>query len=160
MNISSSQNIYTYHPARKYIHMCIYMYIYIYIFVVQLLSQIQLFAVPWTAACQASLSFIISQSLLKFMSIESMMPSNPISSSVAPFSSCLQSFPASVLSNELALRIRWSKYWRFSFSISPSNEYSGLISFRIDWLDLFAIHGTLKSILQHHSSKAFGVQPS
>ena len=65
-----------------------------------------------------------------------------------------------VLSNELALCIRWSKYWRFSFSISPSNEYSGLISFRIDWFDLFAIHGTLKSILQHHSSKAFGVQPS
>ena len=87
------------------------------------------------------------------MSIQSMMPSNHLIS-VVPFSSCPQSFPASVFSNELALRIRWPKYWSFSFSISPSNEYSGLISFRIDWLDLFAARGTLKSLFQHHNSKA------
>ena len=77
-----------------------------------------------------------------------------ISSSVGPFSSCLQSFPASVFSNESALRIRWPKYWSFSFKISPSNEHPGLISFRMDWLDLLAVQGTLKILLQHHSSKA------
>ena len=83
-----------------------------------------------------------------------------ISSSVFPFSSCLQSFPASGLFNESVLRIRWPKYWSFSFSISPSNEYSGLISFRMDWLDLLAVQGTLKSLLQHHSSKAYILQCS
>jgi len=121
--------------------------------VVQSLSPVQLFATPWTAACQDSLSFTISQILLKLMSIESVMPFT-ISSSVVPFSSRLQSFPVSgSFLNELALRISWPKYWSFSFSISPSNEYSVLISFRTDWFDL-AVQGTLKSLLQHHSSKA------
>ena len=83
-----------------------------------------------------------------------------MSSSVIPFSSCPQSFPASVFSNESALRIRWPKYWSFSFNISPSNEYSGLNSFRMDWLDLLAVQGTLKSLLQHHSSKASILQRS
>ena len=96
-------------------------------------------ATPWTVAHQASLCFTISQSLLKFMSIESMMLSKHLIL-CHPFSSCPQSFPASgIFSSELALRIRWPKYWSFSFSISPSNEYSGLISFRIDWFDLFAV---------------------
>ena len=123
--------------------------------VVQLLNCVRPFVTPWTAACQASLSFTVSRSLLKFMSIESMMPSNYIIS-VAPFSSCPQSFPApgSFFSTESALPTKWPKYWSFSFSISPSNEYSGLISFRMDWLDLLAVQGTLKSLLQHHSSKA------
>ena len=87
------------------------------------------------------------------MSIELVMPPN-ISSSAVPFSSRLQSFPTSVFSSESVLRIRWSKYWSFSFSISPSNEYSGLIFFRMDWLDLLAVQGTLKSLIQHHSSEA------
>ena len=112
----------------------------------------------WTAAHQASLSITSSQSLLKLTSIESVMP--PISSSVVPFCSCFQSFPASVFSNESVLRIRWPKYWSFSFSISLSNEYSGLISFRTDWLDLLAVQGTLKSLLQNHSSKASILQHS
>ena len=100
-------------------------------------SRVQLFATPWTAALQASLSLTISQSLLKVMSIESVMPSNHLILSF-PFSSCLQSFPGSgFFSNESALHIRWSKY--LSFSISPSNEYSGLISFRIDWFDLLPV---------------------
>ena len=119
--------------------------------VVQLLSCVWLFATPWTAAHLASLSFTISRSLHKLMSIELMMSSN-ISSSVIPLS-CLQSFPHQVVfSNESALRISWQKYW--SFSISPSDEYSKLISFRIDWSDLLSVQGTLKSLLQHHSSKA------
>ena len=122
---------------------------------VQSLSPIRL--CDRTAARQASLSFTNSRSLLKLMSIESVMPS--ISSSVIPFSSCLQSFPASG-SFPKSLCIRWPKYWRVSFSISPSNEYSGLISFRIDWLDLFAVQGTLKSLLQHRSSKALILQHS
>ena len=105
---------------------------------------------PWTAASQASLSFTTSWSLLKLMSIESVMPSNHL----VPFSSCLQHFPASESSNLSAIHIRWPKYWSFSFSVSPSNEYSGLISFKIDWFDLFAVQGTLKHLLQHHSSKA------
>ena len=102
---------------------------------------------PWTAAPQASLSFMISQSLLKLLSIESMMLS-----SAAPF--CPQSFPTSIFSNESVLHIRWPKYWSFSFSISPSSEYLGLISFSIDWLDLLAVQGTLNSLLQHHNLKA------
>ena len=119
-----------------------------------------LLATPWTAACQASLSFTISRSLLRFMSINSVMPSNHFIPS-CPFSSCLQSFPASVVfSNELALCNRWPKYWSFSYSISPSNEYSGLISFRTDWLDLLTVQGTLKSLLQHHSWKASILQCS
>ena len=111
------------------------------------------FATPWTAAHQASLSITNSQSLLKLMSIESMMPSNHLicCSLLLPPSV----FPSiRVFSNESVLRIRWPEYWSFSLSISPSNEYSGLISFRMDWLDLLAVQGTLKSLLQHHSSKA------
>ena len=127
---------------------------------VQSLSCVRLFATPWPAACQASLSFLNSQSLLKLMSIESVMPFN-VSSSVVPFSSCLQSFPASgSFSNESVLCIRWPKYWSFSFSIRPSNEYLGQISFRIDWLELPAVQRTLKSLLQHYRSKASILQHS
>ena len=109
---------------------------------------------PWTATRQASLSFTNSQSWLKLMSIESLMPSNhlvlyhPLLLLPSIFSSIR------VFSNEPALRIRWSKYCNFSFSFNPSNEYSGLISFRMDWLDLLEVQGTLKSLLQHHSLKA------
>ena len=121
---------------------------------VQSLSHVWLFATPWTAACQASLSITNSWSLPKFMSIESVMSSShlilchpllllpPIFSSIRVFS------------NESALWIRWPKYWSFSFNINPSNEHPGLISFRMGWLDLLAVQGTLKSLLQHHSSKA------
>ena len=116
--------------------------------VAQPLSRVRLFAAAWTAARQASLSIIHSPSVLKLMSIELLMSSNHLTS-VTPFSSCLQSFP-----------VRWPKFWSFSFSISPSNEYSELISFRIDWLDLLAVQGTLKSLLQHHSSKASILQCS
>ena len=121
---------------------------------VQSLSHIQLFATPWTAACQASLSITNSQSLLKLMSIQSVMPSNHLILYCRLL--LLPSiFPSiKVFSNESALRIRWPKYWSFSFSISPSNEYSGLISLRIDWFDLLAVQGTLKNLLQYHSSKA------
>ena len=121
---------------------------------VQLLGNVRLFVTSWTAALQASLSINNSWSLVKLMSIESVMPSN-LSASVVPFSSCLYIFPSiRVSSNESVLHIRWQKYWSFSFSICTSNEYSGLISFRMDWLDLLAVQGTLKSLLQHHSSKA------
>ena len=114
---------------------------------------------PWTAALQDALSFTISQSLLKLISIESVMLSNHL---ILCRPILLPSvFPSiRVFSNELALPIRWPKYWSFSFSISPSNEYSGLISFRIDWLDLLAVQGTLKSLLQHHGSKALILQHS
>ena len=120
---------------------------------VQFLSRVRLFATPWITACQASLSITNSQSLLKLMPIESVMPSShlilyrpllllsPIPSSIRVFS------------NESTLCMRWPKYWSFSFSISPSTEHPGLISFRMDWLDLLAVQGTLKSPLQHHSSK-------
>ena len=119
---------------------------------VQLLSPVWLFEIPWTAALQASLSITSSQSLLKLMSIELVMPSNHLIlcrpllllPSISP--------SIRVFSNEWVLRIRWPKYW--SFSIHPSNEYSGLISFTIDWFDLLAVQGTLKSLLQHHCSKA------
>ena len=105
----------------------------------------------WTAACQVSLFFTISQSLLKLMSSELVMPSNHLVV-CHPLLLLLSVFPCiRVFSNELAFRIRWPKYWSFSFSISPSNEYSGLISFKIDWFDLFAVQGTLKSLPQHHS---------
>ena len=111
-------------------------------------------ATPWTAACQASLSIINSQSLLKLMSIEWVMPSNHLIL-CHPLLLPPSVFPSiRVFSNESALCIRWPKYWSFSFSISPYNEYSGLISFRMDWLGLLAVQGTLKSLLQHHSSKA------
>ena len=119
---------------------------------VQLLIRAQLFANTWTAACQASLSFTISRSLLKLMSIESVMPSNHLVLSCPLLPSIFPSIK--VFSNESALCIRWPKCWSFSFSISPSNQYSELISFRIDWFDLLAVQGTLKSLLQHHSSKA------
>ena len=111
--------------------------------VVQLLSHVQLFGTPWTAACQASLSFTISQSLLRFMSIKSVMPSYHLvhSNSLFLLPSIFSSIK--VFSNESALRIRWSKYWSFSFSISPFSEYSGLISSRIDWFDLFSVQRTL-----------------
>ena len=114
---------------------------------------VRLFATPWNAAHQASLSSTISWSLLKLMSIESVMPSNHL---ILCCPLLLPSvFPSiKVFSNESVLCIRWPKYWSFSFSISPPNEYSGLISFRTDWLDLPAVQGTLKSLLQHHSSKA------
>ena len=109
---------------------------------------------PWPAACQASLSFTNSRSLLKLMAIESMMPSNHLIL-CHPLRFLPSVFPSiRVFCHESAFRIRWPKYWSFSFSISPSNEYSGLTSFRIDWLDLLAVQGTLKSLLQHHSSKA------
>ena len=109
---------------------------------------------PWTAACQASLSITNSRSLFKLMSIESVMPSNHLIL-CRPFCLLPSIFPSiRVFSNESILHIRWPRYWSFSFNISPSNKYSGLISFRMDWLDLLAVQGTLKSLLQHHSSKA------
>ena len=123
---------------------------------VQLLSCVQLFATPWTAAHQASLSITNSWSLLKLMSIQSVMPSNHLIL-CHPLLLLPSVFPSiRVFSNESVLRIRyWPKDWSFSFSISPSNEYSGLISpFRMDWLDLLTVQGTLKSLFQHHSSKA------
>ena len=118
-----------------------------------LLSRVWLFATQWTAACQASLSITNSWNLLKLMPTELVMPSKhlilccplPLLPSISP--------SIRVISNESALCIRWPMYWSFSFSISPSNEYSGLISFRIDWFDLHSVQGTLKSLLQHHSSK-------
>ena len=121
---------------------------------VQLLSHVGLFATPWTEAWQASLSIVSSQSLLKLMSIESVMPSNHLIL-CHPLLLPPSIFPSiRVFSSGSVLHIRWPKYWSFSFSISPSNEYSGRISFRVDWLDLLAVQGTLKSLLQHYSSKA------
>ena len=121
--------------------------------VVQSLSCVQIFATPWTAARQASLSFTNSQSLLKLMSIELVILSNHLIL-CRPLLLLPSVFPSiRVFANESAVCIRWPKYWSFSFSISPSNEYSGLISLRIDWFDL-AVQGTLKSLSQHHSSKA------
>ena len=120
----------------------------------QSLSHVQLFATLWTAACQALLSITNSRSLLKLMSIESVMPSNHLIL-CCPLILLPSIFPSSrVFSNESVLRIRWPKYWSFSFSISLSNEYLRLISLRMDWLDLLAVQWTLKSLLQHHSSKA------
>ena len=119
---------------------------------VQSLSHVQLFVTPWTAAHQASLSFTVSRSLLKFMSIESVMLSKQLIL-CHPLLLLPSIFPSiRVFSNESTLSIRWPKYW--SFSMSPSNEYSGPISFRIHWFDLLAVQGTPKSLLQHHSSKA------
>ena len=121
------------------------------IVVVQLLSRVRLFATPWAAALQASLCCTISLSLFKLMSIESVMPSNHIIL-CHPLFHLLSIFPSiCVFPNESALGIRWPKYWSLCFSTSPSNEYSGLISFTIDWFDLLAVQGTLKSLLQHHS---------
>ena len=121
---------------------------------VRSLSLVRLFVTPWTAACQASLSITNSQNLLKLMSIELVMPFNHLIL-CCPLLLPPSIFPTiRVFSNESVLHIRWPKYWSFSFSISPSNEYPGLISFRMDWLDLLAVQGTLKSLLQHHISKA------
>ena len=121
---------------------------------VQLLSCVRLFVTAWTAARQASLSITNSRRLLKLMSIELVMPSNHLIL-CHPLLLLPSIFPRiRVFSNELVLRIGWPKYWSFNFSISPSNDYSGLISFRMDWLDPLAVQGTLRSLLQHHSSKA------
>ena len=122
--------------------------------VFHLLSCIQLFVIPWTAACHAPLSFTISRSLLKFISIESVMLSNHfiLWHPLFPLPSIYSVIR--LFTNELALPIKWPKFWSFSFSISLSNEYSGLISFRIDWFDLLAVQGTLRSLLQHHILKA------
>ena len=127
---------------------------------VQSLSHVWLFATPWITACQASLSITNSWSLPKLMFIESVMPSSHLI-----FCCPLLLLPPSppsirVFSNESSLCIRWPKYWSFNFSISPSNEHPGLISFRMDWLDLLSVQGTLKSLLQHHSSKASVLQHS
>ena len=121
---------------------------------VQLLSHVRLFVTPWIGALQASLSITISWSSLRLMSIESMMPSSPLILGhplllLPPISPNIR-----VFSNESTLHMRWPKYWSFSFNIIPSKEIPGLISFRMDWLDLLAVQGTLKSLLQHHSSKA------
>ena len=127
---------------------------------VQSLSPVWLFATPWTAAHQASLSITNSRSLLKLMSLESVMPSNHL------ILCCPLLLPPSIFlsirifSNESVLHFRWPKYWSFSLSISPSNEYSGLISFRMDWLNLLAVQGTLKGLLQHHSLKVSILQCS
>ena len=127
---------------------------------VQLLSHVRLFATPWSAEYPASVSFTVSQSLLKLLSVESMMLSNHLIL-YCPLLLLPSIFPSiRVFSNELALHIRWPKYWSFNFSISPSSEYSEFISFRIDWFDLLAVQGTLKSLLQHHSSKASILQCS
>ena len=127
---------------------------------VQLLSHVRLFVTPWTAAHQASLSITNFWSLLKLMSIESVMPSNHLIL-CRPLLLPPSIFPSiRVISSKSALCIRWPKYWSFSFNISPSNEHPGLISFRMDWLDLLAVQGTLKSLLQHHSSKASILQHS
>ena len=132
----------------------------IYFSSVQLLSPVWLFATLWTAAYQASLSITNSRSLLKLMSIKLVMPSNHLIL-CCPLLLLPSFFPSiGVFSNESTLHIRWPKYWSFSSSISPSNEYPGLISFRMDWLDLLAVQGTLKSLLQHHSSKASILQCS
>ena len=121
---------------------------------VQSLSRVRLFVTPWTTACQASLSITNFQSLLKLMSIESVMPSSHLILCrslllLPPIPPSIRVFP-----NESTLHVRWPKYWSFSFSISPSNDHPGLISFSMDWLDLLAVEGALKSLLQHHSSKA------
>ena len=124
-----------------------------------MLIRILLFATPWTAACQASLSTTISRSLLKLISIESVMPSNHL---ILCCPLLLPSvFPSiRIFSNESTLLMRWPKYWSFSFSISPSSEHPGMISLRVDWLDLLAVQETLKSLLQYHSSKASILQRS
>ena len=124
------------------------------IVVVQSLSHVRLFVTPWTVAHQTSLPFTISRSLLKLMSIEWVMPSNHLIL-CRPLLLPPSIFPGiRVFSKESVLHIRWPKYWSFSFNVSPSNEYSGLISFRMDRLDLLAVQGTLKNLLQHHSSRA------
>ena len=130
------------------------------IFTLSSVTQSCLFVTPWTAACQASLSMTNPRSLVKLMSIESVMPSNHLIL-CCPLLLLPSVIPTiRVFSNESALHIRWPKYWSFSFNISPSNEHSGLIFFRMDWLDLLAVQGTLKSLIQHHNSKASVLQHS
>ena len=127
---------------------------------IQSLSHVRLFVTPWTVALQTSLSIIKSQILLRLTIIKSVMPPNPLIL-CHPLLLLSSIFPSiRVFTSESVLHIRWLKYWSFSFSISPSNEYSGLISFRMDWLDLLAVQGTLESLLQHHSSKASILQCS
>ena len=138
------------------IYLCVYVYTHTHTYIqsVQSLSHVQLSVTPWTAARQAPPSITNSCRLLKLMSIKSMMPSNHLIL-CSPLLLPPSIFPSiRVFSNESILHIRWPKYWSFSFSINPSNEYAGPISFRIDWLDLLAVQGTLKSLLQRHSSKA------
>ena len=131
------------HASLGYLHLCS----------VQSLSRVWLSATPWTAACQASLSITSSWSSLKLMFMESVMPSNRLIL-CCPLLLLPSIFPSiRVFSSESVLHIRWPKYWSFSFSICPSKEHSGLTSFRMDWLDLLAVQGTLKSLLQHHSPK-------
>ena len=137
-----------------YTHTHTHIYVQIIFSSVQSLSHVRLFAAPWNAACQTSLSIINSQSPPKPISIESVMPSNHLIL-CHPILLLPQIFPSiRVFSNESALHIRWPEYYSFSFNISPSNEHPGLISFRTDWSDLLAVQGILKSLLQHHSSKA------
>ena len=121
---------------------------------IQLLSCVQLFVIPWTAACQASLSITNSQRVLKLTSVELVMPSSHLILCCPPLLQPSIFASISVFSNGSVVPIRWLKYWRFGFNISPSNEYSGLVTLRMDWLDFLAVQGTLKSLLQHHSSKA------
>ena len=142
--------------------MCIYIYVHIHMCIssVQSLSHVQLLVTPCTAAHQASLSFTNSWSLLKLLSIESVMPSNHLILSTPLLLPSSISPSITVFSNESILLIMWPKYWSFSFSLCPSNEHSGLISFRMNWFDLLAVQGTLKSLLQHHSSKPSILQHS
>ena len=144
--------------SRKYFGTLVKLYIQFSL--VQSLSRAQLFVTQWSAACQTSLSITNSRSLLKLMSIESVVPSNHLIL-CRPLLLLPSIFPSiRVFSSESVLCIRWPKYWSFCFNISPSNEHSGLISFSIDWLDLLAVQGTLKSLLQYHSSKASVLQCS
>ena len=146
--------------AFVYVYVCVSMSMNIQFSSAQLLSCVWLFVTPYTVAHQASLSITNSWSLLKLMSTELVMPSNHLTL-YRPLLLLPSIIPSiRVFSNESVLHIRWPKYWSFSFSISPSNEYSGLVSFRRDWLDLFAVQGTLKILLQHHSSKASILQCS
>ena len=144
----------------EYICVCVCMCVCVQFSSVQSLSHVQFFETPWIAACQASLSITNSRSSLKFISIESVMPSSHLI--LCHPLLLLPPIPPSirVFSNESTLHMRWPKYWSFSFNISPSNEHPGLISFRMHWLDLLEVQGTLKSLLQHHSSKAPILWPS
>ena len=140
--------------------MSVCMCVFVYLSSMQSLSRVWLFVTPWSAARQACLSITNSQILLRLISIELVMPSNHFIL-CCPLLLLPSFFPSIwIFSNESALHIRWPKYWSFSFSISPSNEHPGLISFRMDWLDLLAVQGTLKSLLQHHRSKASNFQHS
>ena len=148
----------------QFVYLLVSFYCWIY-YIVQFssfrsLSHVQLFVTPWIAARQASLSITNSRSLPKLMSTESVMPSYHLIL-CSPLLLLPSVFPSiRVFSNESALCIRWPKYWSFSFNISPSNEHPGLMSFRVDWLDLLAVQGTLKNLLQHHSSKPWTLQCS